>query len=729
MLKIMHESLTYAVGYFALIIYAIFFYRDEQSQEKVLHYVPKSQRSNEGAWVTIAKTWLYEQKSYFYERIAKMAIMQQRQAKLRRAYVATKRFHKTTRKQQRGIVALAAIAMQAGSYANENQIQFDTDSEPIGIDNRCTGCISHKIEDFDGPLIESDRSIKGFGGSRTTNVKIGTITWKWIDDQGMTHKFVIPKSFYVPEGNVRLLSPQHWAQAQRDKTNGTGSETLKDKVTLFWNNRKYKLTVPLGKDDNVATLYTAPGFRKFESFCATAGIDYEQETANPIIATETLIVSDDDQENDSFENLSKEPQEEDWCQPIDTTFEFQLNKGTGPAIIEAEDDESGIKEQPTSNAAELLRYHHAFGHVSFLKLKEMAKMGTIPKKLANCPVPACSSCLYAKAIKRKWRSRTANNRDEATRPTRPGERVSVDQLVSPTPGLIAQMAGFLTTKRYKYATIYVDQASRLSFVYLQKTATADETLLGKEAFEQYSKDRGVNIEGYHADNGIFRANKWVTACQLKGQGLSFAGVNAHHQNGIAERRIRTLQELARTMLIHAAKRWPKAVTTNLWPYAIRMANDVLNETPHLQDKTRRTAQQIFSNTAVQTNPKHWKPFGCPVFVLDRRLQAGSSIFHKWKQRAKVGIYLGRSPQHARSVALVLDRRTALVSPQFHVHFDPSFQTVKQDEMDSQWQLKAGFVTQKEIVPPVTMIPTADLPTNKRKTIQWNLPSRKDKGNK
>jgi hypothetical protein len=95
--------------------------------------------------------------------------------------------------------------------------------------------------------------------------------------------------------------------------------------------------------------------------------------------------------------------------------------------------------------------------------------------------------------------------------------------------------------------VYVDQASRLSFLWLQKAATADETLLGKEAFEQFGKDRGISIQGYHADNGIFKAHKWVNACHNKGQGLTFAGVNAHHQNGIAVRKIHSLQELARTM--------------------------------------------------------------------------------------------------------------------------------------------------------------------------------------
>ena len=101
--------------------------------------------------------------------------------------------------------------------------------------------------------------------------------------------------------------------------------------------------------------------------------------------------------------------------------------------------------------------------------------------------------------------------------------------------------------------IYVDQASRLGYVHIQKTSSAEETIEGKRAFERYARSHGVKVEAYHADNGILRAHKWVKECQERGQTLTYAGVNAHHQNGIAERRIRTLQELARTMLIHASK--------------------------------------------------------------------------------------------------------------------------------------------------------------------------------
>ena len=111
----------------------------------------------------------------------------------------------------------------------------------------------------------------------------------------------------------------------------------------------------------------------------------------------------------------------------------------------------------------------------------------------------------------------------------------VDQLVSPTPGLIAQITGFLTTKRYKYGTIFVDQYSRMGFVYLQKTASAKDTIEGKKAFEALARQHNVKVSNYHADNGIFKAHQWMQACRDGQQGMTFARDNAHHQNGHAER--------------------------------------------------------------------------------------------------------------------------------------------------------------------------------------------------
>ena len=76
-----------------------------------------------------------------------------------------------------------------------------------------------------------------------------------------------------------------------------------------------------------------------------------------------------------------------------------------------------------------------------------------------------------------------------------------------------------------------------------------------------------------------------------------------------------------------------------------------------------------------TNITAFHTFGCPVFVLDARLQSGISAIPKWEPRSRLGIYVGHSPVHAGTVALVLNPRTGHVSPQFHVIIDDLFTTV------------------------------------------------------
>jgi transposase InsO family protein len=281
------------------------------------------------------------------------------------------------------------------------------------------------------------------------------------------------------------------------------------------------------------------------------------------------VVSDDEDDGEEDDLHDEELSEDlrEWT-PVETSFDLDgppSTQGTDPVIVEDEED-----RQTTTDAVLFFHYHQRFGHASPAKLQLMAKAGIIPRRLARCPIPVCSSCLYGKATKRPWRGKSTKKSVSDVLPiTRPGQVVSVDQLVSPTPpGLIAQMSGFLTNKRYCYATVFADNFSSLSFMWLQKTATATETIEAKKAFEAYATTHGVPVLHYHADNGIFNAYGWRAACAEKGQGLSFAGVNAHHQNGKAERRIGLLQEKTRTQLIHVNRRWPTAITANLWPYAL-----------------------------------------------------------------------------------------------------------------------------------------------------------------
>ena len=133
----------------------------------------------------------------------------------------------------------------------------------------------------------------------------------------------------------------------------------------------------------------------------------------------------------------------------------------------------------------------------------MARQGILPHSLSRCPVPVCTACLYGKATKRKWRDKTSDNTAESYVPTKPGEVVSVDQMISSTPGLIAQISGNPYKARYQCATVFIDHASDYSYIVIQKSTSAQETVEAKMIFERFASDQGIKIQYYHCDNGVF----------------------------------------------------------------------------------------------------------------------------------------------------------------------------------------------------------------------------------
>jgi hypothetical protein len=157
--------------------------------------------------------------------------------------------------------------------------------------------------------------------------------------------------------------------------------------------------------------------------------------------------------------------------------------------------------------------------------------------------------------------------------------------------------------------------------------------------------------------------------------------------------IRDLKDQARTSLIHANRLWPDAISVELWPYALRHVNDCFNMTPFKTEK--ETPLEKFSRTKIRPAFRQIHPFGCPDYALDGRIQSGKEA-KKWEVRARLAIYLGQSPQHARTVDLVLSLTTGLVSPQFHVKYDDTFLTLFNNSIPkSMWQYLAGFEPNKE----------------------------------
>ena len=175
-------------------------------------------------------------------------------------------------------------------------------------------------------------------------------------------------------------------------------------------------------------------------------------------------------------------------------------------------------------------------------------------------MPLCAACAFASAHRRNWRTKappTSGVRRETD--AHPGDGTSADHIVSRQPGLLPQSTGTLTHRRFWGAVIFVDHSTDYIYGHPVTSISSQETLNAKHAYERKAKEHGVTVRGYHADNLRFNDNKFTGDCINAGQRISFCGVGAHHQNGVVERKNRELIEGARTVLLHAQRKWPKII--------------------------------------------------------------------------------------------------------------------------------------------------------------------------
>ena len=114
------------------------------------------------------------------------------------------------------------------------------------------------------------------------------------------------------------------------------------------------------------------------------------------------------------------------------------------------------------------------------------------------------------------------------------------------------------------------------------------------------------------------------------------------------------------------------ITTVLWPFVFKYAELQYNNLS--VDEYGLSPAEKFGDTPVKIELQNFHTWGCPCYMLDSRAQTGQMV-PKWDPRSRLGIYVGHSPCHAGSVALVLNPQTLHVSPQYHKVFDDEFSTV------------------------------------------------------
>jgi hypothetical protein len=132
-----------------------------------------------------------------------------------------------------------------------------------------------------------------------------------------------------------------------------------------------------------------------KEFCAERDVD--DDDSEPISFNANLVTDDTDDEVEQQEPEWIEPefaQQRD--SPLTTDFDLNgLDTSEAPNVFQDEED---VISQDAS--AEFLRWHHRVGHIPPKKIR--ALVGILPRRLLDCKIPLCTSCLYGKATRRPW---------------------------------------------------------------------------------------------------------------------------------------------------------------------------------------------------------------------------------------------------------------------------------------------------------------------------------------
>ena len=341
----------------------------------------------------------------------------------------------------------------------------------------------------------------------------------------------------------------------------------------------------------------------------------------------------------------------------------------------------------TIGQQELLQWHFRLGHFNMewiqrlLRVREGENDSVLShKSKANtCDRPQCAACHFAKMKRRSTGSSSEQkvmNKDGILKVgnLKPGDVVSTDQYVSKLLGRLPHTKGKESdSEKYCGGTIYVDEASGFMYVNHQVSLNAAETIQGKHQFEREAMHCGRGVTHYRGDNGVYKSEAFLKDLESRKQTMKFCGVGAHHQNGIAERAIRTVSESARSMLLHAAIHWPENVTLDLWPLAMDYAVWLWNRMP--KNSSGIAPIEIFCGTTLdKTILRSAHVFGCPAYVLDPKIQDGNKL-PRWEPKSRRGQFLGFSQRHSSTIGLIRNLKTGSISPQFHVVCDDRFTTI------------------------------------------------------
>ncbi|CAI7803175.1 unnamed protein product [Closterium sp. NIES-54] len=270
-----------------------------------------------------------------------------------------------------------------------------------------------------------------------------------------------------------------------------------------------------------------------------------------------------------------------------------------------------------------LLWHHRLGHPSLPRLRGMASrvlVSGLPRSLPplpSGPTPTCVPCV-------EGQQRTAPHSSAFPPTEAPLQTLHMD-VWGP-----ARVRG---EGHERYFLLVVDDSSRYTTVFpLRSKGDVTEVLIDwiRAARLQLRESFGSDfpVVRLHSDRGgEFSSARLGAFCRARGIRQTFTLPASPLQNGIAERRIGTVMDVARTSMIHAA------APHFLWPFAVQYAVHQLNLQPRVSvpetSPTLRWTEKVGDASVFRV-------WGSRVFVRD--LSAD-----KLSPRAVPCVFLGFPP--------------------------------------------------------------------------------------
>lgn len=253
----------------------------------------------------------------------------------------------------------------------------------------------------------------------------------------------------------------------------------------------------------------------------------------------------------------------------------------------------------------------------------------------------------------------------------------------------------LSINRNSYCLVVIDDFSRFTWVFFlsNKAGVAD---LIKKFIVLIENQTNNRVKALHTDNETeFKNSVLNHFCAEKGIMRQYSSAHTHQQNGVAERRNRTLKDVARTMLCDSK------LPVLFWAEAINTACYVQNRV--LINKAQmKTPYEILYNHKPSVS--HFRVFSCPctLFHLDTNpkfnAKADDSYFIGYAARTAYRVYNKKTKQIVESydVRWLEENETdARVGPDWLFDYTPLFKSINVSSRGSSRSVSGSKNTSKD----------------------------------